>query len=125
MAVMITTECISCGTCIDVCPVMAIVDDSDNPVGDVYYVKPEKCIECVNHAPKPQCADNCPTEGAIVWDMPYTEAFNDYYVLGHEEGRYQIREHKSKGIMSPAVKAMPYVESLEMSAREAHANVGE
>jgi ferredoxin len=125
MAVMITDECISCGSCIEVCPVMAIVDDSDNPVGETYYVKPEKCIECVNHAPSPQCASNCPTEGAIVWDMPYTEEFNDYYVSGHEEGRYKIREHKKKGLMFPTIKSMPYVESLDMSLRQSHASVND
>ncbi len=33
MAVKITDICISCGSCIDECPVNAIVDDSDNPSG--------------------------------------------------------------------------------------------
>ena len=32
MAVKITDICISCGSCIDECPVSAIVDDSDNPL---------------------------------------------------------------------------------------------
>ena len=39
MAVKITDICISCGSCIDECPVSAIVDDADNPTGeDAYYV---------------------------------------------------------------------------------------
>jgi ferredoxin len=102
---------------------MAIVNDTENPLDDIYYVKPEKCIECVNHSPVPQCANNCPTEDAIVWDMPYTEMYNDYYVHGHETGQYKIREHKTKGLMSPAVKAMPFNESVSQSQREAHEGV--
>lgn len=126
MAVMITESCISCGACIEVCPVQAIVDDSDNPTQeDYFYVKPEKCIECVDHATVPQCANECPTEGVIVWDMPYTAEFNEYYVLGNEEGRYKIREHKKRGLMTPEVKAMPFVAELEMSVREAHGDVSE
>ena len=57
--------------------------------------------------------------------MPYIEVHNDYFAFGHEEGRYKIREHKTKGLMLPSVKAMPYVQNLEMNLRESHANVGE
>jgi ferredoxin len=69
MAVKITDTCISCGACIDECPVEAIVDDDDNPTGeDIYYVYPDKCVECVGHHDEPACAAACPTEGCIVWD---------------------------------------------------------
>lgn len=68
MAVKITDTCISCGSCIDECPVEAIVDDSDNPTGeDIYYVYADKCVECVGHNETPACADACPTDGCIVW----------------------------------------------------------
>jgi len=72
MAVKITDICIACGACIDECPVEAIVDDDDNPTGeDIYYVYPDKCVECVGHHDEPACASACPTEGCIVWDEPY------------------------------------------------------
>ena len=67
MSVIITDTCISCGACIDECPVEAIVDDSDNPSGDIYYVYADKCVECVGHHDAPACAEACPTEGCIVW----------------------------------------------------------
>lgn len=72
MSVKILDTCISCGACIDECPVEAIVDESDNPNGeDIYYVHPEKCVECVGHHDEPACATSCPTEECIVWDAPY------------------------------------------------------
>ncbi len=68
MSVKITDICISCGSCIDECPVSAIVDDDDNPTGEgIYYVYPDKCVECVGHNDAPACATACPTEGCIVW----------------------------------------------------------
>ena len=69
MSVKITDICISCGSCIDECPVSAIVDDSDNPTGaDTYYVYANKCVECVGHNDEPACASACPTDGCIVGD---------------------------------------------------------
>ena len=68
MAVKITDLCISCGSCIDECPVSAIVDDDDNPTNEgIYYVYADKCVECVGHNEMPACASACPTEGCIVW----------------------------------------------------------
>lgn len=68
MAVKITDICIACGSCIDECPVSAIVDDSENPNGeDIYYVYADKCVECVGHNDEPACASACPTDGCIVW----------------------------------------------------------
>ncbi len=68
MAVKITDICIACGSCIDECPVSAIVDDDDNPTGEgIYYVYSNKCVECVGHNDAPACASACPTDGCIVW----------------------------------------------------------
>ncbi|MDR1450754.1 MAG: 4Fe-4S binding protein [Helicobacteraceae bacterium] len=68
MAVMINDLCITCGGCIDECPVGAIVDDGDNPENSgAYYVYPDKCIECEGKHDEPACASACPTEGCIVW----------------------------------------------------------
>lgn len=126
MAVMITEECINCGDCAPECPVAAILsnDDEKNPFGDErFYVKVETCVECVGHADAPRCAEACPTEGSIVWDMPYTTDFEEYFVAGNDNGTYKIREHKKKGLMLPSVKAQPFMEEIGMDLRESHANV--
>ncbi len=121
MSVMITDLCINCDACVDECPATAIVSGADSPVdGDLTYVRPEKCIECVDCS-VPKCVDVCPTDGAIVWDMPFTAPFNDYYKSGHESGVYAIREHKSKGVMLPEVAERPFRESIGMELRNAHA----
>lgn len=126
MAVMITDECISCDACAPECPVAAILNEESekNPyAGEYFYVKPETCVECVGHADSPRCAEACPTEGAIVWDMPYTADFEAYYAAGHEEGKYLIRDHKKKGLMLPSVKSQAFMEAIGMDLRESHADV--
>ncbi|HGZ70407.1 MAG TPA: 4Fe-4S dicluster domain-containing protein [Nitratifractor sp.] len=127
MAVFITDECISCDACALECPVAAILDEGNerNPYDDSrYYVKPESCVECVGHADLPRCAEACPTEGAIVWDMPYTQEYESYYAEGNEEGKYAIRVHKKKGLMLPSVKEQKFKDDIDFSNREAHSNVG-
>jgi ferredoxin len=127
MAVMITQECITCKACAPECPVVAILDETNekNPHEGIFYVKPESCVECVGHAEIPKCAESCPTEGAIVWDMPYTIDFNDYYKDGNIEGIYKIREHKKKGLMLPEIKSQPFNESISLDMRSSYINVGE
>lgn len=124
MSVYITDSCINCDACIDECPATAIVSADDSPLseGEFTYVKPEKCIECVDTT-VPKCAEVCPTEGAIVWDMPYTEEFDEYYLNGQEEGRYNIRVHKKNGMLSPANQPRPFRESISLEDRENHAFV--
>ncbi len=118
MAVMITDSCINCDACIEVCPVQAIVGADESPLDtDLTYVKPEKCIECVDHATTPACAAECPTEGCIVWDMPYTAEYNDHYV---NSDNYVIREHKKKGLLSPEVAPQKFRDDIGMDLREAH-----
>jgi ferredoxin len=123
MAVLITDTCINCDACIDECPATAIVSADSSPLSDAEYtyVKPEKCIECVDAA-VPKCADVCPTEGCIVWDMPYIEAFNDHFV---ESDNYVIRVHKKKGLMSPETSPRPYRDNISLDHRTAHISVGE
>jgi ferredoxin len=127
MAVLITDECINCEACAPECPVAAILEDSNekNPSDEKFYVKPESCVECINHADEPRCVEACPTEGAIVWDMPYTAEFNEYYKERNEEGIYNIREHKKKGLMLPEIKAQPFMEDIAMSDRESYATIGQ
>lgn len=120
MAVKITDLCINCGACVEECPATAIASADNSPVeSDLTYVRPEKCIECVD-CTVPKCVDVCPTEGALVWDMPFTTEFNDYYTAGNESGEYGIREHKKKGLMLPEVAGRPFRESITMAMREAH-----
>ena len=123
MAVLITDTCINCDACIDECPATAIVSADDSPLadGEYTYVKPELCIECVDAA-VPKCADVCPTEGCIVWDMPYTEPYETYFT---QSDNYVIRVHKKKGLMSPSVSPKPYRENISEDVRKAHASVGE
>ncbi len=123
MAVMITDSCINCDACIDECPATAIVSADESPLegGEYTYVKPEKCIECVDAA-VPKCADVCPTEGCIVWDMPYAEEYESYFV-GNEN--YVIRVHKKLGLMSPSVSPQPWRENVTIDQRRMHISVGE
>ncbi|RXJ68561.1 4Fe-4S ferredoxin [Halarcobacter ebronensis] len=121
MAVIITDECINCDTCVEECPAMAIVSVDDSPLDEpeFTYVKPEKCIECVDCSVS-KCFDVCPTPGAIAWDMPYTQEYDDYYMERNGEGIYNIRVHKSKGIFSPANQPKPYRESISIEDRVEH-----
>lgn len=126
MAVKITQECINCEACAPECPVAAILEETHekNPHKTMFYVKPESCVECIDHSDIPRCAEACPTEGAIVWDMPYTIEFNDYYVSKNEEGIYKIREHKKKGLMLPTIKEQKFIMDIPMQSREKALNIG-
>lgn len=119
MSVYITDSCINCDACIDECPATAIVSADETPLedGEFTYVKPEKCIECVDST-VPKCVDVCPTEGCIVWDMPYTEEYDSYYLDGQQNGIYKIRVHKKKGILSPANQPRPFRETISIEDRE-------
>ncbi|MCK9338059.1 MAG: 4Fe-4S dicluster domain-containing protein [Arcobacteraceae bacterium] len=119
MSVRITDLCINCDACIDECPASAIVSASDSPLvdGEYTYVKPEKCIECVD-CTVPKCADACPTEGAIVWDMPYTAEYDEYYVSRNDGVTYTIREHPKKGLLSPLAQPRPFRESVGLDMRQ-------
>lgn len=125
MAVRITDICVNCDACIDECPATAIVSADESPRQEgnyaFAYVKPEKCIECVDSA-VPKCADVCPTEGCIVWDMPYIEVHNDHFINSDD---YVIRVHKKKGVMSPAVLPKPYRETISLEDRTNQVSVGE
>ncbi len=125
MSVLITNICINCDACIDECPATAIVNSDESPSsdGEYYYayVKPEKCIECVDAA-VPKCADICPTEGCIVWDMPYTETYDDHFVGSND---YVIRIHKKKGLLSPLVAPRPFREGISIEDRSHRVSVGE
>lgn len=50
MAYVISDECIACGSCINECPVDAILE------GDIYVIDPDICIDCA------ACIEVCPVE---------------------------------------------------------------
>lgn len=53
MALKITEDCIGCGTCVEECPVGAIVES-----GDIFMITDE-CNECR------ACVDSCPVNAII------------------------------------------------------------
>lgn len=61
MAVVINSECIVCGACIDECPNAAIVDETKNPNGEeIYFVFASKCTEC--DGGDLACVSVCPSD---------------------------------------------------------------
>ena len=94
MAVIIDESCITCDACLQNCPVNAIVDDLNNPLGlSRYYVQPDKCVECAGIYDDPQCAAICPSIGCITWDMPYTKEFSTHF---GDSSVYAITSSKEK-----------------------------
>ena len=119
MAVIINDTCINCAACIDECPVEAIVDEDDNPTGEeYYYVYPDKCVECVDHFDSPACAEACPTEGCITWDMPFTADHKEHFAGGN----YIDGENYS---MDNAEAIMPTRDDISLEDRAARKNVVE
>ncbi len=53
MALKINEECIACGTCVDTCPLGAIVE-----AGETYTITDE-CTECR------ACIDSCPVDAIV------------------------------------------------------------
>ncbi|MCD4797024.1 MAG: 4Fe-4S binding protein [Candidatus Cloacimonetes bacterium] len=50
MAFVITSECVKCGLCVDICPTSAIIE------GDEQYEITDACINCG------RCLEVCPIE---------------------------------------------------------------
>src|SRR5216684_3374916 len=75
MATMITSECINCGACEPECPNTAIyqggvewdLDGVKHPAiaGDIFYIVPEKCTECVGFFDHEACAAVCPVDCCV------------------------------------------------------------
>lgn len=61
MAFSITTPCVNCWACVDLCPNDAIVEAQPH-----FRITAKKCSECDGDYAEPQCASICPVEGAIL-----------------------------------------------------------
>lgn len=121
MAVIINDTCITCDACLQNCPVEAIVDDSDNPMGNPrYYVQPEKCVECVGLFDDPQCAAICPSIGCITWDMPFTKEFDKHFLNAEI---YKLGTSKEGKVKSPAYKERKFREDISLAKRGIGENV--
>ena len=115
MAVIIDDTCITCDACLQNCPVNAIVDDMHNPTGESrYYVRPEKCVECVDLFEDPQCAAICPSTGCISWDMPFTAEFDAYF---KNEELYRLAVAKDGTVKSPAYRENRYRTDIPLQMR--------
>lgn len=84
MATMITSECINCGACEPECPNTAIyqggveweLNGVKHPAisGEIFYIVPEKCTECVGFFDHEACAAVCPVDCCIPNpDIPESE----------------------------------------------------
>ena len=54
MAYKITDKCVSCGACVDSCPVEAISEGDS-----IYEIDADTCIDCGS------CVDTCPSEAIV------------------------------------------------------------
>jgi ferredoxin len=72
MALLINSDCISCGACEPECPNEAIT------AGDsIYVIDPDRCTECVGAHDAPKCIEVCPVEGCIVPHPDFAESRED------------------------------------------------
>ncbi len=114
MSVIIDESCITCDACLQNCPVNAIIDDMNNPLGESrYYVQPDKCVECVDHFDDPQCAAICPSIGCITWDMPFTKEFDEHFLNG-EMYKLATKDGVPK---SPAYKEKKFRKDIPLTKR--------
>jgi ferredoxin len=54
---IIASACTACGACEPECPNVAIYEKSG-----MFYIKPDKCTECIGHYDDAQCVASCPAD---------------------------------------------------------------
>ena len=54
---IVGSQCTGCSACEPECPNEAIYEKNG-----VFYIKPEKCTECIGHFDTPQCREVCPVD---------------------------------------------------------------
>jgi len=64
MALEIVDSCVNCWACLPLCPNHAIQDARPH-----FEIDPMLCTECIGDYAKPQCAEICPVEGAIINEL--------------------------------------------------------
>ena len=62
VSIRITEECINCGCCEDVCPMLAIHED---PAGGARTVDASRCTECVGLYGRVMCEVECPVDACV------------------------------------------------------------
>ncbi len=86
MAYYINEECIACDACTTVCPTHAIVP------GDIlYFIRMERCTECIIEFDYPQCLNVCPVD-CIDKDPGYPETYQQLL-----EKKYRLDEEVDRG----------------------------
>jgi ferredoxin len=68
MALEIIESCVNCWACVPLCPNKAIVEPKP-PLFPHFLINSDLCSECVGEHVRPQCAEICPIEGAIVDEL--------------------------------------------------------
>lgn len=86
MAVRITHECISCGTCLGRCLNNAVYVNGD----DEFAIDPTRCTECIDQ-PRRRCENIC-CIGAIELDPEHQETAQQRWAKHRRLHRVQLEE---------------------------------
>lgn len=149
MATMITSECINCGACEPECPNTAIyqggveweLNGAKHPAltGEIFYIVPEKCTECVGFFDHEACAAVCPVDCCVPNpDIPESdavliarakqlhpgEAFPDDYPSRFKTGGAESPAAPADGAAAPSASAPAAAPAATVAAAPAVAAVG-
>ncbi|HAF01166.1 MAG TPA: ferredoxin [Methylophilaceae bacterium] len=63
---IVGSQCTGCSACEPECPNQAIYEKNG-----VFFIKPEKCTECIGHFDEAQCVAACPVDNTCIIDTAY------------------------------------------------------